>query len=166
MSTFSKLDDLLTYIFKNDLDPDRLILNIEVPKDDSSEVGVDPEVSADLAPPASDPMDESLIIKESVERPVTVTIDNFSSPIEVEALVSNSKTNTIYVNECESLKNACGTGRIEAFGRTIYTNVCEMDDKLHIKLNVTALGESKEVDFEVKLLKDKPSDSPSILLSK
>lgn len=166
MSTFSKLDDLLTYIFKNDLDPDRLILNIEVPKEDTPDMNVEPEVSPDLAPPTSDPMEESLIIKEGVEQPVTVTIDNFSTPVEVEALLSAKKTNTIYVNECESLKNACGTGRIEVFGRTIYTNVCEMDDKLHIKLNVTVLGESKEVDFEVKLLKDKPTGSPAILLSK
>jgi hypothetical protein len=73
--------------------------------------------------------------------------------------------NILYVDSYEAVKDYCGTGKINVFGKTLVVNMCEMDNVAQTKMSIDINGVySYNVDFKLRLLSEKPEGKPVIQL--
>jgi len=133
---FKSIDDLVRYIVSENI-------NLEYS---------DVEFKTDLSSPKKE---------EVKETAVNVKFNGLSDRPSVQADLGEE--NILYVESYESFKNLCGAGKVTMFGKTILSNVCEMDDEAHITLSVDIQEKANyNVDFKLKLLSEKAEDAAVI----
>jgi hypothetical protein len=95
---------------------------------------------------------------ESVSDNITVKLTSLSdSPVIKHYLTEANQENEIYVKSVEVIPDACGTGKLELFDRTILVNVCESQGIVHVNLDLEVNGkEYNKVPFVVKLTENTP----------
>lgn len=93
--------------------------------------------------------------------PPRVKLTSLNNLTEMEAGLGDD--NILYVDSYEAVKDYCGTGKINAFGKTLVVNMCEMDNTAHTSLSIDIDGKSNyNVDFKLRLLSEKAEGEPLI----
>ena len=101
-------------------------------------------------------------VKEKVEvefhDPSSVLVESFCEEESFRLkLTEEDVENTFYVSDYAAVKDACGTGKIVLPHRTLYMNMCEMDDKAIVDLDIIIEGQKfTDVSFVLKKTEDKP----------
>lgn len=101
---------------------------------------------------------------DDVDNPKNVSISfmSLSDKPVMEAAIGDE--NILYVESFESIPNACGVGKIQFMGKTLLTNICEMDGESHITLPIDIDNKGiYNVTFKLKELSEK-SDGSSFLI--
>jgi hypothetical protein len=96
---------------------------------------------------------KSSIVEAIEDEPVTVstkvTIDCLSESPIINVVYGSD--NVLYVDSYESLKNACGSGKISLLGKEIMTNLCEMDNEAHVTLPINFEDGTKNIEFKLAI---------------
>lgn len=78
------------------------------------------------------------IVESNAPLKSTIKIMSLSDGPEVEVSMDATLVeNVLYVDEYNSIPNACSTGKVKFMGREIYTNICEDDSGSVIYLNLS-----------------------------
>tara|TARA_S200002703_G_scaffold61575_1_gene53486 strand:- start:167 stop:721 length:555 start_codon:yes stop_codon:yes gene_type:complete len=91
-------------------------------------------------------------------------IESFTDSPEFEVVINETKENIFLVNDFSAVPNYCGTGQIELDDRTTTMNMCEMDNKATVKLNIAVESldiKSNDVEFTLQ----KTDGTPKVILS-
>jgi hypothetical protein len=137
---FDSLDDLIRYIVTENI-------NLKY-----SDVEFKTNLNADEKP-AEEPKKEAIEVK----------IGSFYDKPVVEATIGDE--NILFVESYDALSNACGSGKVTLLGRTITTNLCEMDNVAHITLAIDMPGNvNYNVDFKLMPISEKADDQAIIQL--
>jgi hypothetical protein len=142
---FPSFEDMLRYVLDNKMIIEQYDIDFKkIPLDQ-------PEIKS--TEPMGDTVEENLKVK---------VLDFSDAPI-LEASLGDE--NILYVESYEAMRNLCGSGKITLFGRTIMSNLCEMDNEAHVTLNIDILEKAAyNVNFVLKLLSEKQEGKPSIQL--
>jgi len=151
---FESLEELIVYFVKGDK-------NVQ---DYDIELTVRPEIA-----PAKDsndevePEDGVEPAEELVTESTKVRLTGLNGLSIMEASIGDE--NILYVDSYEAVKDYCGTGKINVFGKTLVVNMCEMNDVAQTQMSIDINGVSSyNVDFKLRLLSEKPEGSPVIQL--
>lgn len=102
---------------------------------------------------------------EYITPTVTLCLESLIDAPEIKHELIDGEENIIFVEAVDVIKDACGTGKLELFGRSLLLNMCEMENTVHVNLDVSVNGKSfSNVPFIVKLITDEKD--PYIKLSK
>ena len=142
---FSSIDELVRYIVAENI-------NLQYS---------DVEFKTDLS--AKEGFDETQKPKEHAKEAIEVKINSFYDKPVVEATLGDE--NILFVESYDALSNSCGSGKVTLLGRTITTNLCEMDNVAHITLAIDMLGNvNYNVDFKILPLSEKAEGQAIIQL--
>ena len=94
--------------------------------------------------------------------PENILVESLSDSPAVKLRLSESGEDIFYVNNYDSIPDACGTGMIELPDRKSYMNMCEMDGVASVDLNIIIEGQRLSVKFQLA----KTEDEPYIVLNK
>jgi hypothetical protein len=84
---------------------------------------------------------------------VPVNLSFLSDSPTVQAEISSS--NCLFVENYNVIPNSCGAGTVQLFGKTIYLNMCDMNETVTVNLNIEVDGQRLyNVPFEVKKATD------------
>lgn len=68
-------------------------------------------------------------------------VESFAENPSFELVVSEDVSeNLFFVTEYEAIENACGTGRVEIGDSTVFMNMCEVNNKATVHLDVVVEG--------------------------
>ena len=96
------------------------------------------------------------ITPKKLQEHVTKITSLFDAPI-IRNEIIDSDDNIIFVESVDVIKDACGTGKLEIFGKTVLLNMCEMEDTIHVNLDLAIDGKDfSKVPFTVKLTETIP----------
>ena len=78
----------------------------------------------------------------------SVLVESFSDSPKFKLVLSEASDNIFYVKDYNAIKDACGTGSITLEDRVTYMNMCEMDNKAVVTLDIVTEGKKlKSVPF-------------------
>lgn len=110
-------------------------------------------------------LNESSITNNISKNIIEIKLFSLSDQPVCEAELGDE--NILYVESYESLKNICGAGKICMFGKTILSNICEIDDVAHLNMLIDFnKNNNYNIPFKLKLLSEKPENAKLIQLDK
>lgn len=169
---FKNTEELLEFFNSLDLNESTLVLNkknVEEKKNDKTDDkeecpcgGTCPckqeETEKDIS--------ESETAKVDLSSFNSICVESFSdNPIFDFEISEDGDENIFYVKDYKSVPNSCGTGEIVLNDRTSHMNMCEMEDKATVELNIMLENKRlNNVPFTLK--KTENNEDPYLLISK
>lgn len=97
------------------------------------------------------PESNYIIISDTNE----ILVESLSDSPSFELELIEEGDNVFYVKDFKAAPNSCGTGQIDLEDRTAYMNMCEMENKATVELNVVIKGNRlNNVKFTLKKTED------------
>lgn len=104
------------------------------------------------------------ILMQDVQDQAEVVFPLASNDVVAEA--SYGSENILYVESFEVTPNLCGTGRVRAFGRDMWLNMCEMDGTTKVTLSTIVDGDPRSTEFVLKYISEKDETAPLVQLAR
>lgn len=107
--------------------------------------------------------------KVEIEKPVfspvvnSLIVESFADSPEFDTEVVEEGDNVFYVNDFEAIPDACGTGQITLPDRVSNMNMCEMDGKAKVNLDIVVEGKQYH---DVPFVLQKTEENPRLVISK
>jgi hypothetical protein len=155
---FKNGQELLEFMNTIDLDKSTLIFKESAKKPCACE-----GKSKCQCPPKKDDTVAESMVKVS-DAATKIIVESFVESEEFDLVTSETvDENILYVNDYEAIENACGTGRLQIGETTTFMNMCEMDNKATVHLDIVVEGKQR-TNVPFTLLKT--SVAPYLVLSK
>ena len=91
---------------------------------------------------------EEEVVEAAVVDAEQILVESFSDSPVFKLVISETNENVFYVKDYQAIKDACGTGSITLEDRITHMNMCEMDNKAVVTLDVVTEGKKlKGVPF-------------------
>lgn len=86
-----------------------------------------------------------------------VLVESFFDEESFDLKLSENEENVFYVSDFEAVQDACGTGKIVLPNRTLFMNMCEMENKAKVHLDIVIEDQKfNQVEFTLERTVEKP----------
>ena len=148
---FNNLEQLVEFFNKLDLEKSTLVF-----KEDGVEESHDCGCGGTAEKCACDTVTETTEKASISLNSDSVLVESFADSPSFNLELVEEGENLFYVNGFRAIPDACGTGMIELPDRISSMNMCEMDGKATVKLDVVIEGKELSLPFQLVTTDSEP----------